>query len=204
MMINNDNIEEVEMEVDYKYNKRAELIHDYKTLRQNIVVFSKKRVRLYEMLTKEVPQKEKVAKKRWSMINYGLAIFQGCVLGFCFPELFFLSTILIVILILIESVIGIKIVEHMIEKHRNDIIEKIRTVDLEFDKTVSDLLTLDKVINRWDSLNFSEDEKEQRIFTYSFNDSKLVPLILDDEELKNRKSGIYGKIKKRINGINEK
>ena len=54
----NDNIEKVHVEVDYKFNKEAELRFNINNLLKNEIVLMKKSASLYKNLELEIPKKE--------------------------------------------------------------------------------------------------------------------------------------------------
>ena len=59
----NDNIEKVHVEVDYKFNKEAELRFNINNLLKNEIVLMKKSASLYKNLELEIPKKEELIDK---------------------------------------------------------------------------------------------------------------------------------------------
>lgn len=72
----NDNIEKVHVEVDYKFNKEAELRFNINNLLKNEIVLMKKRASLYKNLELEIPKKEELIDKYARRITIFLAFLE--------------------------------------------------------------------------------------------------------------------------------
>lgn len=178
----NDNIEKVHVEVDCKFNKEAELRFNINNLLKNEIVLMKKSASLYKNLELEIPKKEELIDKYTRRITIFLTFLEMFFSSFCFPKIFWiLRMIFLIPLIATELIIATKIRMYLIEKYRNNILEKIKNVDLELKKNISDISLLRKLLLN-SKLNVSNDKNSRKIYTYSFDDSKLVKRIYEDEE----------------------